>query len=517
MSLPRGATALDAGDHALALREVLESWELCKHERITAVIEELSRRVAKTRQSPGGKKLPEKQAAWLELAAKRDPADLEHLLATLAQIKKKAELEARLTALEGRADPRIATALHGLLEHPPIPGSTGMEAVRQALRMVVAIGDPRSLAALQHVASINAEGGGTAAYELRRMLPSTRSSLSGREATLSPEQLYMLDVIEGVLARAGGAKRDPAELFAAVYAHPDDDGPRAVLADLLQEQGDPRGEFIALQLARGRDGKRTRREAALLKEHGRQWLGAIAPAIPKDGVVFERGFLAKCRTVNERRLSGALAICAQAEWATVEAIELGPWEHVRELLGAMPALRVLVTEGNVGQLCSHPKLEKIHVKFVYQTKDSEHLATLVLPALRELAISWCYATLPEMQPFLNATPSLQRLSLDVGDLAAWIPWLARRGYERAGVRETMNPWMLWFAGDRLTAMFCNPGGHTQPRAGPQLVALLELVPSPDRWHLVVACSSPHGTSVEAIKRDAAAALTRFASLSIPDE
>lgn len=511
MSLPKIPAALEAGDHAAALREALESWVLCKHARITAVIEELSRRVAKTRHPPGGKKVAEKQAAWLELAATRDPGDLEHLLASLTANKKRAELEARLTVLEGRADPRIATALHALLEHPPIPGWTGRHAVLQALRMVIAIGDPRSAKALAHVASVNEEGGGSATGVLRDQLPSTISTLQGvREPTLAPEQIYMLDVIEGALGSE--VRRDPAALFAAVYANPDDDGPRAVLADALQEAGDPRGEFIALQLARGRNGKKTRRETALLKEHGRTWLGPLAPAIPKDGVVFERGFLAKCRTINERGLSGAEAICACVEWATVEELELGPWIHVKELLASTTALRALITEGNAGQLASHPKLEKLHLKFVYRTGDSEHLATLQLPALRELSVRWCYATLPDMVPFLNATPSLQRPLLDVPDLPAWVAWLAQRGYQFAAVRETMRPWVLTFQGDQVAATFTNPYGHEQPEAGAQLADLVAMVPSPERWHATVRCSPhPPGTSVETIQTASAAALRRFAS------
>lgn len=40
-------------------------------------------------------------------------------------------------------------------------------------------------------------------------------------------------------------------LFAAVLAAPDDDGPRLVLADLLQQTGDLRGEFLACGPARG--------------------------------------------------------------------------------------------------------------------------------------------------------------------------------------------------------------------------------------------------------------------------
>lgn len=40
-----------------------------------------------------------------------------------------------------------------------------------------------------------------------------------------------------------------AALLAEVYANPDDDLPRQVLADWLQDRDDPRGEFIAAQLA----------------------------------------------------------------------------------------------------------------------------------------------------------------------------------------------------------------------------------------------------------------------------
>ena len=41
-------------------------------------------------------------------------------------------------------------------------------------------------------------------------------------------------------------------LYAAVFAAPADDGPRLVLADALQEAGDPRGEFLSLALDRKR-------------------------------------------------------------------------------------------------------------------------------------------------------------------------------------------------------------------------------------------------------------------------
>ncbi len=77
--------------------------------------------------------------------------------------------------------------------------------------------------------------------------------------------------------------------FAAVCAAPDDDGPRLVLADALSEAGDPRGEFITLQVGAGRRGAKglaRQREKALIVAHGQSW----APRGLTD-VVFTRGFV----------------------------------------------------------------------------------------------------------------------------------------------------------------------------------------------------------------------------------
>jgi uncharacterized protein (TIGR02996 family) len=88
----------------------------------------------------------------------------------------------------------------------------------------------------------------------------------------------------------------PAELRealeAALAAEPDDLGAHMAYADFLAEQGDPRGEFIRVQLAledesrpRTERKKLQRREAELLKAHEREWLGELAPLLlgtPED-------------------------------------------------------------------------------------------------------------------------------------------------------------------------------------------------------------------------------------------
>jgi uncharacterized protein (TIGR02996 family) len=86
--------------------------------------------------------------------------------------------------------------------------------------------------------------------------------------------------------------------LADILEHPDDDAPRLVFADWLDDHGEAeRAEFIRLQceLARlGEDDPRrpalTRREAGLLARHRRAW-AAPAALGGASGPVFRRGFI----------------------------------------------------------------------------------------------------------------------------------------------------------------------------------------------------------------------------------
>jgi len=96
----------------------------------------------------------------------------------------------------------------------------------------------------------------------------------------------------------------------------DDPGERshyAAFADWLMERGDPRGEFIQVQLALEDEGcsadeRRTlrEREKELLDRHEREWLGELAPFLlftdpqrsePLAARRWERGFLAEVRAL----------------------------------------------------------------------------------------------------------------------------------------------------------------------------------------------------------------------------
>jgi uncharacterized protein (TIGR02996 family) len=75
------------------------------------------------------------------------------------------------------------------------------------------------------------------------------------------------------------------DLLAQIAAAPDDDAPRAVYADLLLQRGDPRGEFIQLQLEHADSD----REHELLRTHEAAWNDAAG--VRGAGASYQRGFI----------------------------------------------------------------------------------------------------------------------------------------------------------------------------------------------------------------------------------
>src|SRR5262245_52486862 len=96
-----------------------------------------------------------------------------------------------------------------------------------------------------------------------------------------------------VSPKAGGPEAMPMSqpdplreaLEQALVENPDDLAAHSAYADYLVEQGDPRGEFIQVQLALerplpGAERKRLhQREEELLAAHEREWLGELAPLL----------------------------------------------------------------------------------------------------------------------------------------------------------------------------------------------------------------------------------------------
>lgn len=89
---------------------------------------------------------------------------------------------------------------------------------------------------------------------------------------------------------------DEAAFLESIQADPEDDGPRMIFADWLDEQGDPRGELIRLQCALARlspeDGRRPdleAREREVYEANESAWTEPLRGLV--DGWEFRRGFI----------------------------------------------------------------------------------------------------------------------------------------------------------------------------------------------------------------------------------
>lgn len=108
-----------------------------------------------------------------------------------------------------------------------------------------------------------------------------------REIAKRLREGYEEVVPDRVKDQAAPTATPPPALMQRILEAPDDDQPRAVLADWLQQQGDPLGELIAVQLELARaPTKRLRdRETHLLATFRPRWLGGEVA-----DVTFVRGF-----------------------------------------------------------------------------------------------------------------------------------------------------------------------------------------------------------------------------------
>ena len=106
-----------------------------------------------------------------------------------------------------------------------------------------------------------------------------------REAQAEADKLIQEKLKKGYLETTPRTAASPAEGFEkALATNPNDVATAGIYADYLVEQGDPRGEFIHVQIAledenrsAGEGKKLQAREKKLLEGHEREWLGTLAP------------------------------------------------------------------------------------------------------------------------------------------------------------------------------------------------------------------------------------------------
>lgn len=306
------------------LSEATAAWRKTRHPRwagVTAAAAAQSLAQEPARPVVGAGRKQSDTEAWEELAKKNDPLDLARLMAA-NRATSAAEAAARVKALATREDPRLIDEVLAVLESPPWRANVFKDFVRTAIEVFVSARDVRAREAMKDLAPrykaiIETSVGDWVSTQLAR----AAQAMSGVEPTpLSAADEKRLAELEQRLSVRAVKKsaRSDAELLATIYAAPDDDGPRLVFADALSERGDPRGEFISLQVQRFRGHGTTEQLARERELHGDpKRLAAWALPLANGGTfTFERGF----PVAVTLKPASAKKVLGEPAWATVRSV-----------------------------------------------------------------------------------------------------------------------------------------------------------------------------------------------------
>jgi hypothetical protein len=301
----------ERNDRIVALDELMQLWRTWKSPRLGDVIAQLTQLAAAGR-APIRPGLSKSAAQlWREVERSKDVLDLPRLLESIPESISRLQLE-RTQALS-------AWPPHPLVQRTILGWWTAADrrltAVAPVLAdLVEAAADPifeNTLSSLMATVLLATRRVGRAHAKLLRSLAQVSRTWQAPNHTSSEHQA--LDGLFALVPGASPAQRTD-DLFARVYAAPDDDALRALLADALVAKADPRGELISLQLLRS--DKPTRAEKRLLAQWSDIWLGRLSPCF-RRGVVFRRGF--PSHGAYEKGGDPTWP-----EWATFESLDVEP-------------------------------------------------------------------------------------------------------------------------------------------------------------------------------------------------
>ncbi|MEZ4322602.1 MAG: TIGR02996 domain-containing protein [Myxococcota bacterium] len=185
--------------------------------------------------------------AWDRLAETRDEGALPALLEALPS-GTAGEAAVRLAALEGWDDPRIELALVGWLGSLPFRTRPNCEAFWRPVFERMQVRGPVDVRWDDIADAVHATGTGFAIAHAARVRRLGQTLRPARRALEPAERQALAELGFSETAREVEPERDTDALLGAIAANPEDLALRAVFADVLQEIGDPRGEFVALQL-----------------------------------------------------------------------------------------------------------------------------------------------------------------------------------------------------------------------------------------------------------------------------
>jgi len=390
--LREALAAAEAEDRLGLLEHLLEAWRETRAPGLADIIgvvgADLDRSLAPVGESgPGGeraKALPSQRARherWLDLCDLGRAADVTRLAAALADSNGPLGKEKMERLRNVPHDPRLAEALVAEILRPGgwtnVPRTfhqvfgylseardvRGLSRLRQKLEG--ARGHPRRVGLTERRergVEVLSTPPPPLSEEARDLL--ARVAVVARQLSERPP-CSEAEVLANRRPVPGPVDANEERLLEMVFENPTDDTARLVYGDWLSERGLPRGELIALQYKRlgtGLTAKDEKRERELLKEHVRTWLGPLEPVVDLGkrpgqlgSVVFERGFLARCRTAFKSATQRE-ALAADRRWATCSTLFTDepsliahPQMKALRVVGELPlsALASLVEDGKV--------------------------------------------------------------------------------------------------------------------------------------------------------------------------
>ena len=323
--------AAKATDPKKQLTELLVAWRALRHPRIAELIDRLDAQLIRTAGKITAKSVPARAEALIKAAKTKDPVELGRVLASDWPKAWQAELPVLQAVCEAPDDPRVAKKLAAIVDLAAHQsrGASGFWNI--TFRRLNELGDVRQLPILE--AQL---GRSKSSYYRERSQEREEHCVEVHRALqvaeLSKAETKLLETLEAPFAGQSSTektrKRSGKELLELVWANPTDASVRAVYGDWLVEQGDPRGELIALQLAPATD-KSPRRIQLLIEKHWKQWLGPLADWF-KVAPRFELGFPVTGTVGQPSYTDGRdrlLPLLARPEWSTFRELAM-PWELV---------------------------------------------------------------------------------------------------------------------------------------------------------------------------------------------
>jgi uncharacterized protein (TIGR02996 family) len=202
----------------------------------------------------------------------------------------------------------------------------------------------------------------------------------------------------------------------AIKEEPEDDTPRLILADWLEERGDPRGELLRLQvtLARLIPGTRAwwaryEREQQLRQFHEKDWLGPLAGLA--DSYTLQRGLVQLTLKVDDFLGSKVAALAETETFAWVDGVRLTDFDRALNQMDTLMKSTLLAGLNSLNLGGSGPEIGLAEVAML---ANSPHLAHLTVLELYDRHVGAVGAAALAASPYLAKLTTLNLDGCSIG-------------------------------------------------------------------------------------------------------